>query len=108
MRVVLTTVARRGAPVCRRRISQAQVFLVTCGAYYDGTYRKGCAMGLDAFVPCNCLEKGLLSKPLEPFELDDVYRDEEGYIASRTLDRYRRELGYDAYLVTEKYVSACN
>lgn len=54
-------------------------------------------MGLDAFVPCNCFEKGLLSKPPEPFQKEDVYRDEDGYIASRTLDRHRRELGYDAF-----------
>ena len=54
-------------------------------------------MGLDAFVPCNCLEKGLLSKPPKPFQKDDVYRDQDGYIASRTLDRHRRELGYDAF-----------
>ena len=36
-------------------------------------------MGLDAFVACNCLRDGKLSNPLEPFTMDDVYRDAEDY-----------------------------
>ena len=36
-------------------------------------------MGLDAFVPCNCFEEGLISRPPEPFRMDDLYRDEEGH-----------------------------
>lgn len=55
-------------------------------------------MGLDAFVPCNCPEKGRLSNPPAPFTLDDIYRDEEGYICSRMLDAKRSELGYEGYL----------
>lgn len=35
-------------------------------------------MGLDAYVPRSCLERGRLSKPPAPFMLDDMYRDEEG------------------------------
>ena len=43
-------------------------------------------MGLDAFVACNCLRDGKLSNPLEPFTMDDVYRDAEGLLSSRMLD----------------------
>ena len=55
-------------------------------------------MGLDAFVPCNCFEEGRISRPPEPFRMDDLYRDEEGYICSRRLDRYCEELGYSRYI----------
>ena len=55
-------------------------------------------MGLDAYVPCNCLERGKLSNPPAPFTLDDVYRDEEGFIASRSLDAKCAELGYSDYI----------
>lgn len=30
--------------------------------------------------------------------MDDLYRDEEGYICSRRLDRYCEELGYSRYI----------
>ena len=55
-------------------------------------------MGLDAFVPCNCFEEGRISRPPEPFRMDDLYRDEEGYICFRRLDRYYEELGYSRYI----------
>lgn len=59
---------------------------------------EGRRMGLDAFVPCNCFEEGRISRPPEPFRMDDLYRDEEGYICSRRLDRYCEELGYSRYI----------
>lgn len=46
-------------------------------------------MGLDAFVPCNCFEKGRLPKPPDPFEVDDLFRDEDGCISSHKLWRRR-------------------
>lgn len=42
-------------------------------------------MGLDAFAPCNCFEKGRLPKPPDPFEVDDLFRDEDGCISSHKL-----------------------
>lgn len=51
-------------------------------------------MGLDAYVACNCFEEGKLSEPPEPFTMDDVYRDEEGFLCSHMLDNLRKGLSY--------------
>ena len=55
-------------------------------------------MGLDAFVACNCLRDGKLSNPLEPFTMDDVYRDAEGLLSSRMLDCFLVQLGFEEYM----------
>lgn len=49
-------------------------------------------MGLDAFVRCRCLEKGKLREP--PVPIEDIYVDEDGELASRTLDGAYARLGY--------------
>lgn len=48
-------------------------------------------MGLDAFVPCNCLEEGKLNPLPHPFDADDIYRDGEGYLCSRLLDKMQEK-----------------
>ena len=48
------------------------------------------AMGLDGTVRCRCFEEGRLRPG--PVPLEDVYVDEEGYLASRTLDEARERL----------------
>lgn len=47
-------------------------------------------MGLDAFVPCNCLERGLCRRLPDPLAYEDVYRDNDGLLCSRMLDGFRR------------------
>ena len=47
-------------------------------------------MGLDGTVRCRCFEEGGLRPG--PVPLEDVYVDEEGYLASRTLDEARERL----------------
>lgn len=47
-------------------------------------------MGLDGIVRCRCFEEGRLRPG--PVPLEDVYVDEEGYLASRTLDEVRARL----------------
>lgn len=54
-------------------------------------------MGLDAFVPCNCFEKGRLPKPPDPLEADDLFRDEDGCISSHKLVKEYKRLGYQEY-----------
>lgn len=49
-------------------------------------------MGLDASVRCRCFEDGKLNPG--PVPISDLYIDEEGNLASRTLDRARREYDY--------------
>ena len=55
-------------------------------------------MGLDAYVTCNCFEEGKLSNPPEPFTMDDVCRDEEGFLCSHMLDSLRKSLDYSDYI----------
>lgn len=52
-------------------------------------------MGLDAFVRCRCFEEGRVSQP--PVPMEDLYVDEEGYIASRTLCSEYERLGYKMF-----------
>ena len=47
-------------------------------------------MGLDGTVRCRCFEEGRLRPG--PVPLEDVYVDEEGYLASRMLDEARERL----------------
>ena len=47
-------------------------------------------MGLDGTVRCRCFEEGRLRPG--PVPLEDVCVDEEGYLASRTLDEARERL----------------
>ena len=47
-------------------------------------------MGLDATVRCRCFEEGRLRPG--PVPLEDVYVDEEGYLAARALDEARARL----------------
>ena len=54
-------------------------------------------MGLDAFVPCNCFEKGKLPKPPDPFSAEDLFRDEDGFISSRKLAEECERLGYQEF-----------
>lgn len=49
-------------------------------------------MGLDATVRCNCFEKGLM-KPC-PVNIEDIYVDADGHLASRTLDEARKTMDY--------------
>ena len=49
-------------------------------------------MGLGATVRCRCFEEGKL-KP-GPVPLDDLYVDDEGYLASRKLDAVRKRLDH--------------
>ena len=63
-------------------------------------------MGLDAFVACNCLRDGKLSNPLEPFTMDDVYRDAEGLLSSRMLDCFLVQLGFEEYMKAESILAS--
>lgn len=49
-------------------------------------------MGLDASVRCRCFEEGKLNPG--PVPTDDLYIDEDGYLASRTLDEARKQFDY--------------
>lgn len=53
-------------------------------------------MGLDASVRCRCFEEGKL-KP-DPVPVEDLYIDEEGYLASRKLDDVHERFSYRQYL----------
>ena len=48
----------------------------------------------EAYVLCSCLEEGRITNPPEPLTVDDLYRDQFGYVSSRTLDNSREGRPY--------------
>ena len=53
-------------------------------------------MGLDAYVTCNCFGEAFRSA--RPLTMDDVCRDEEGFLCSHMLDSLRKSLDYSDYI----------
>lgn len=52
-------------------------------------------MGLDAYVNCDCFEKGKIIEP--PLGMNDLFRDSEGFLDSQFLSNERERLDCDQY-----------
>lgn len=61
-------------------------------------------MGLGATVRCRCFEEGRLKSG--PVPIEDLYIDEDGHLASRTLDAAREKYGYRRF--DARYGALCD